>query len=99
MDGYGGPECCRRCQEGRGESTRCNQCDQPVIMPENREAIELFWHCSTQWRVGVGGATGLDYSALPVVMAFADVANQQACFEKIRILESEQLKIWHANKD
>lgn len=68
-------------------------------MPENREAVAVFWQCATQWRTGFGGITGLDYGALSVVMAVADVADKKTCFDKIRILEAEHLKVWHGNED
>lgn len=31
------------------------------LWPENLDAFRLFLRLSTQWRVGVNGATGLDY--------------------------------------
>lgn len=32
------------------------------VWPENWRAFQLFTHLQSQWRVGVGGATGLDYT-------------------------------------
>jgi hypothetical protein len=57
----------------------------------------VFWQMSTQWRVGMNGVIGLDYVALDKVMDFCTVADKKTCFEKIRILESEQLKIIHGD--
>lgn len=34
------------------------------IWPDNIEAVNLFMSISTQWRVGMNGATGLDYNVL-----------------------------------
>jgi hypothetical protein len=34
------------------------------VWPENLQAFTLFGQLQTQWRVGMGGATGLDYVAL-----------------------------------
>lgn len=34
------------------------------VWPENWRAFDLFRWASTQWRVGAGGATGLDYNPL-----------------------------------
>lgn len=34
------------------------------IWPDNLRAFELFSSMRTQWRVGMGGPTGLDYSVL-----------------------------------
>lgn len=34
------------------------------VWPENRSAYMLFAQLQTQWRIGMGGATGLDYNTL-----------------------------------
>ncbi|MEV8518673.1 DUF1799 domain-containing protein [Dyella marensis] len=34
------------------------------LWPENWPPIQLFLRISTQWRVGAGGAVGLDYNVL-----------------------------------
>lgn len=34
------------------------------VWPENVRAFQLFADLQTQWRVGMGGATGLDYNTL-----------------------------------
>ena len=34
------------------------------VWPENWPAFVLFSRVNTQWRVGMGGASGLDYSAV-----------------------------------
>ena len=34
------------------------------IWPDNLEAVNLFISIATQWRVGMNGATGLDYNVL-----------------------------------
>ena len=36
--------------------------------PEHEQAVTLFCRLSTQWRVGAGGATGLDYAAIYPLM-------------------------------
>lgn len=48
---------------------------------------------STQWRVGPGGAVGLDYNVLPTVFKLLRIrtAQQGALFEDLRILENEAL--------
>jgi hypothetical protein len=38
--------------------------DVVEIWPENHRAYFLFVELQTQWRVGAGGATGLDYNPL-----------------------------------
>lgn len=32
--------------------------------PDTAAAVEIFFTVGTQWRVGAGGATGLDYCAV-----------------------------------
>lgn len=49
---------------------------------------------ATQWRVGRGVATGLDYGVLPAVMRLAGVpaADRPDVFESIRVLEDAALE-------
>jgi hypothetical protein len=34
------------------------------VWPENWQAWQLFAYMQTQWRIGFGGRTGLDYTVL-----------------------------------
>lgn len=64
---------------------------EPVeVWPDNLPAVNLFISMSTQWRVGMGGATGLDYAALPAVMAMLCIEESERpqVFEDLRIMES-----------
>lgn len=38
--------------------------DPVEVWPENWQAFQLFAYMETQWRIGMGGATGLDYVVL-----------------------------------
>ena len=60
----------------------------------------LFMAVATQWRVGMGGATGLDYSAVAAVMDIQGVKAKKRAkmFEHIRIMEAAVLEIWAENK-
>lgn len=64
------------------------------MWPDNALAVNAFIAMSTQWRVGMAGATGLDYGALPVVMSLAGVpaAERAGVFESIRVLEDAALE-------
>lgn len=46
--------------------------DDPIeVWPENLEAWIFFSDsCQTQWRTGMGGATGLDYTAILAALQF-----------------------------
>ena len=65
------------------------------IWPENQQAINLFTSISTQWRVGAGGPTGLDYNVLFMRMARMDLSDErhEQLFDDIRVIESEALAI------
>ncbi len=65
------------------------------IWPENEKAISLFSSVSTQWRIGMGGPTGLDYNVLFHLldrMRLTDTEYDQL-FDDVRIIESEALTI------
>lgn len=63
------------------------------IWPENLRAFRAFSALCTQWRVGAGGATGLDYGAVPVVLRLQGVprAEWAELFEDIRTMEAVAL--------
>jgi len=50
---------------------------------------------STQWRVGVYGATGLDYGVLPGVMRMTGILVQEDAdiFRDVRFMEAEALAV------
>lgn len=66
------------------------------VYPENWPAVRVFALMSTQWRVGMMGAIGLDYTALPVVEARSGVTNEDPAdlFWAVREMELEVLKIY-----
>lgn len=51
----------------------------------------------TQWRVGAGGATGLDYGALPTVLRFLGVkrAEWSEVWDSVRVMERAALEEMH----
>lgn len=64
--------------------------DELVIWPENVESVNFFIdYCRTQWRVGMGGPTGLDYTA--VLATLRDLGlprdRRKEVFEDVRTLE------------
>jgi hypothetical protein len=64
------------------------------VWPENVQAVKVFISMDTQWRVGTGGAIGLDYNALPAVLRMSRVPRTDwpDVFECIRVLEGAALK-------
>ena len=47
------------------------------IWPENWDAFRVFEKMLTQWRVGMAGATGMDYGVLPLVMGWCEIPEKQ----------------------
>jgi uncharacterized membrane protein YbjE (DUF340 family) len=71
------------------------------VWPDNVTTIAVFIAMSTQWRVGMSGATGLDYNALPVVMRMHGIpaAERAVVFEGIREMEDAALgKMYESKK-
>ena len=66
------------------------------IWPDNLAPFEVFAALQTQWRVGMGGPTGLDYAAVPVVMEMQEVApgDRRRVFEDLRVMEAEALRVF-----
>lgn len=59
----------------------------------NWNAFNLFHSLTTQWRVGMGGATGLDYSVIPTVGKMLGFKNKQIneMFPDLQVMENEAL--------
>jgi len=55
----------------------------------------------TQWRMGAGGATGLDYGVLPNVMRLVGVPvkDRPGVFQDIRVMESEAIAVMAEARD
>lgn len=64
------------------------------VWPENLQAFQVFSALGTQWRIGMGGATGLDYNAVPTVLRLQGVprAEWPQLFEDLRVMESAALQ-------
>lgn len=64
------------------------------VWPDNLAAVNVFIAMSTQWRTGMNGATGMDYSALPEVMRMTGIPRRDwsELFEAIRVMEDAALE-------
>ena len=58
------------------------------VWPENWVPFKVFNKVSTQWRVGAGGATGLDYSVVYSTMDRMKIKKQLAVLDAIRVMEA-----------
>ncbi|WP_460100055.1 DUF1799 domain-containing protein [Pseudomonas sp. H3_C08] len=70
------------------------------VWPDNWPAFLLFEAMSTQWRVGMGGATGLDYNALPPVASMLGMKRRDIpeVFHDIRVMEAEAMLVMSESK-
>lgn len=67
------------------------------VWAEHWQAVELFQQMSSQWRVGVGGAVGLDYGVLFKLMDLQDIdkSRKLEILPQIQICEAAALEIMH----
>ena len=65
------------------------------VWPDNMPAVNVLIAMGTQWRVGMSGATGLDYNALPAVFRMLAIPRKDwpDTFDCLRVLESEAMKV------
>lgn len=65
------------------------------VWSDNWPAFLLFEAMSTQWRVGMGGAVGLDYSAIKPVASMIGLkrAELSQAFPDLRMMEAEALLV------
>lgn len=77
------------------ESENFKQYKGEGIYPDNVQTVSLFIDMLTQWRVGVNGATGFDYKALPVVFKMRGVKkkNREEVFNGLQVMERAALKV------
>ena len=68
--------------------------DDVEVWPEHYQSFGVFSAMGTQWRTGMAGMTGLDYSALPVIEERLEIPKEDSprIFEEIRIMESAALE-------
>jgi hypothetical protein len=65
------------------------------VWPENERAYFLFLDLQTQWRVGMGGATGLDYLVLFAKLDRMKLSDEEVdeLEQDIRTMEHEALRV------
>lgn len=75
------------------EETECE------IWPQNWKTVQLFILMATQWRIGMSGATGLDYAALPMLATVHDIRLTQKRMNGLRVMESEALRVMNEKRE
>jgi hypothetical protein len=70
------------------------------VFPDVWPAFATFNALSTQWRVGMGGAVGLDYGVINDVTAFLGFTKKQTAklFPDLRVMEAEALLVMSESK-
>jgi hypothetical protein len=71
------------------------------VWPDNWPSFAVMEAMTTQWRVGAGGATGLDYGVLPDVMRLGAIPKEHraAVFHDVRVMELEALAVMAESRD
>lgn len=69
------------------------------VWPDAWPAFRLFDAMATQWRVGQGGASGLDYSVIPATASMLGIKRRDLTdiFPDLRIMEVEALAVMAEN--
>jgi hypothetical protein len=67
------------------------------VYPDCAEPLAVFSELATQWRIGMSGPTGLDYSVLVDVFRIKQIPKSrwQDLFADIRVMEREALSVIH----
>jgi hypothetical protein len=63
---------------------------------EYKNPIELFFAVNTQWRVGMAGATGLDYVAVDVTAKRLKLKLNPLQWRLLQVMEGEALRCMNA---
>jgi Phage related hypothetical protein (DUF1799). len=68
------------------------------VWPDIWPSFLVFQSICTQWRTGMGGATGLDYNVLPWVMRLHGLSDEATALSDIQVMERAALKIMHKER-
>ena len=70
------------------------------VWPENMEVVRLFSMLGTQWRIGMSGPSGLDYTAVKSVLEMNGIKRkkQAEMLDLIGVMEKEALSVMHERK-
>lgn len=65
------------------------------VWPENHDAVRVFMRMGRQWRHGMNGPTGLDLSAVPMLMRALKVPRDKLLevLDSIAEMESAALEV------
>ncbi|AVD91087.1 hypothetical protein C4Q27_00865 [Pseudomonas sp. SWI36] len=69
--------------------------DDVEVWPDAWPAFCLFEALGTQWRLGPGGPSGLDYAAIPGTAKMIGLKSRELSetFDDVRVMENEALTV------
>ena len=70
-----------------------------VIFPGNRKTVALFAAMLTQWRTGMHGVIGLDYTALPLAAKSHRIKLHSRRMKDLQTMERAALVYWQEQAD
>lgn len=86
---------CEACPDS-ARGNPCADCPRPRVLPECEPLVAAYIVCQTQWRVGMGGRVGLDYTACRVAMeaqrAALALPPEAEAFEALQLIEAAMLQ-------
>jgi hypothetical protein len=78
------PPCdkCRALNEKKGKEPPCDDC-VPPLMPENREAFQIYMLVKNQFIMSMGGPVDVNHIAIWEAIDRYKVKDKVRCFEKV----------------
>ena len=68
------------------------------VLKQNWIYLEMFLRCQTQWRVGMSGIIGLDYTSVIEMIKLYLVEDTVAMLENLQIMEAAALQALNKDK-
>ena len=62
------------------------------VLEENWPAVRMFMQLQTQWNVGMGGATGLNYQSVEFLFKIEGIENQREMLADLQTMEVAALQ-------
>ena len=72
--------------------------DNFYVYSQNWETVQMFLRCQTQWRVGISGIIGLDYTSVIEMIKLYLVEDTVAMLENLQVMEAAALQALNKDK-
>lgn len=63
------------------------------VWPDNWPTVQAWLRCQTQWRAIPGGAIGLDYVAVEMVLSRMGLLDDEPVFDGLQVMETAALRV------